>query len=164
MSQKQKIPSTSKTGLPADSPQNQKHFSTAETTMANDFPPSHLIPNEVAPEISSRELYFDRVAATWEEEHSEAEHDAALQALVSRFDLRPGQVVLDAGCGTGRLLPLILEKIGPGGELAIVQGVHVLSHQHALYREAHSLAYPRGDELVVACEYLDLDSQRLRLI
>ncbi len=145
MSQKQKIPSTSKTGLPADSPQNQKHFSTAETTMANDFPPSHLIPNEVAPEISSRELYFDRVAATWEEEHSEAEDDAALQALVSRFDLRPGQVVLDAGCGTGRLLPLILEKIGPGGELVAVDfSEKMLEIARKKYR-APNLVFSRAD-------------------
>lgn len=145
MSQKQKFPSTSKTGLPADSPPNQKHFSTAETTMANDFPPSHLIPNEVAPEISSRELYFDLVAATWEEEHSEAEDDAALQALVSRFDLRPGQVVLDAGCGTGRLLPLILEKIGPAGELLAVDfSEKMLEIARKKYR-APNLIFYRAD-------------------
>jgi demethylmenaquinone methyltransferase/2-methoxy-6-polyprenyl-1,4-benzoquinol methylase len=147
MSRKQKIPSTSKTGLPADSPQNQKHFSTAETTMANDFPPSHLIPNEVAPEISSRQFFFDRVARSWEEEHHEVEGecDQVLQALVNRFDLRPGQVVLDAGCGTGRLLPLILRKIGPGGELVAVDfSEKMLDIARKKYR-APNLIFYRAD-------------------
>lgn len=31
--------------------------------------------------------------------------------------LRPGQIVLDVACGTGRNFPLILEKIGPRGRL-----------------------------------------------
>lgn len=71
-------------------------------------------------EIKSREIFFDRMASVWEEEHNSAESELKLQALVSRFDLKPGQKVLDAGCGSGRLLPLILKRIGPAGKLTAV--------------------------------------------
>lgn len=36
---------------------------------------------------------------------------------VGSLDLRPGQAVLDVGCGTGRNFPYILEKIGSSGTL-----------------------------------------------
>ncbi|MDD8021246.1 MAG: class I SAM-dependent methyltransferase [Acidobacteriota bacterium] len=103
-------------------PQKQKLSPTARASLSSDSPQSHLRLDVLEREVSSRRLFFDQVARTWEEEHSnaEGEFDSALQALVGRFDLRPGQVVLDAGCGTGRLLPLILEKIGPSGQLVAV--------------------------------------------
>ncbi len=39
------------------------------------------------------------------------------RAAVERLALRPGDVVLDAGCGTGLSFPLIEERIGPEGRL-----------------------------------------------
>ena len=127
MSQKQKLSSAAEGGISAEPSQNLTNLAVSEQ------------------DISSRELYFDRVAATWEEEHSEAEVDSALQALVSRFDLRPGQVVLDAGCGTGRLLPLILREIGPGGELVAVDfSEKMLEIARKKYR-APNLTFCRAD-------------------
>lgn len=70
--------------------------------------------------LLSRRDFFDRVAEAWEEEHSRLEADTRLAAILERFDLKPGQVVLDAGCGTGRLVSFILQRIGPEGRLVAV--------------------------------------------
>lgn len=91
-------------------------------------------------EIKSREIFFDRIASAWEEEHNSAESELKLQALVSRFDLKPGQHVLDAGCGSGRLLPLILKEIGPPGKLTAID---LSSRMLEIARKKH-----RADNLV----------------
>lgn len=135
--------------------QKQKLSSTARASLSSDSPQSHLRLDVLEREVSSRRLYFDRVAAIWEEEHSEAEVDAALQALVSRFDLRPGQVVLDAGCGTGRLLPLILREIGPGGELVAVDFSEKMLEIARKKYQATNLVFCRADisQLKSPCQF-----------
>lgn len=77
-------------------------------------------PEDFSREVFRRKEFFDRVAEAWEEEHGRPEADAKLTGLLQRFDLKPGQLVLDAGCGTGRLVPLILKKIGVEGRLVAV--------------------------------------------
>jgi len=60
--------------------------------------------------------YFNDKAGTWDEVVAEKD-TARLRGLASRFSLSPGSTVLDAGTGTGILVPFLLETIGDTGIL-----------------------------------------------
>lgn len=59
--------------------------------------------------------FFSELAGEWEAGHSRADERADLARLVELFSLEPGDRVLDAGCGTGRLLPFLHSAVGPRG-------------------------------------------------
>jgi len=60
--------------------------------------------------------YFNRQAEIWDERIAEKD-SKKLASLAERLDIRRGDTVLDVGTGTGVLVPLLLEKIGPEGKL-----------------------------------------------
>ncbi|MFD3545171.1 class I SAM-dependent methyltransferase [Streptomyces sp. NPDC058655] len=57
--------------------------------------------------------FFGARAADWDRKFPE--DGPAFAAAVAEFGLRPGDRVLDAGCGTGRALPALRAAVGPTG-------------------------------------------------
>ncbi|WP_250404624.1 class I SAM-dependent methyltransferase [Streptomyces cellostaticus] len=62
--------------------------------------------------------FFGARAAGWDSRFPD--DGPAYAAAVAEMGLRPGDRVLDAGCGTGRALPPLRAAVGPGG---VVVGV-----------------------------------------
>ncbi|MFG2755251.1 class I SAM-dependent methyltransferase [Streptomyces wuyuanensis] len=57
--------------------------------------------------------FFGARAADWDVRFPD--DGPAFATGVDALDLRPGDAVLDAGCGTGRALPLLRRAVGPAG-------------------------------------------------
>nr|MDT0526710.1 SAM-dependent methyltransferase [Streptomyces sp. DSM 41633] len=57
--------------------------------------------------------FFTPRAAGWDSRYPD--DGPAYGAAVGRHGLRPGDAVLDAGCGTGRALPALRAAVGPQG-------------------------------------------------
>jgi len=61
--------------------------------------------------------------------------DQGRRELVARLAPRPGEVILDVGCGTGRNFEQILRRIGPGGRLIGIElSPEMLAQARALVR------------------------------
>ncbi|WEH38130.1 methyltransferase domain-containing protein [Streptomyces sp. AM 2-1-1] len=59
--------------------------------------------------------FFTERAAGWDARF--AGDGPAYASAVGLLGLRPGDAVLDAGCGTGRALPALREAVGPAGRV-----------------------------------------------
>ena len=58
--------------------------------------------------------WFDQLASKWDTTLTE-DVIARLRAIIASADIQPGAKVLDLGCGTGVLFPMLLEKVGRDG-------------------------------------------------
>jgi ubiquinone/menaquinone biosynthesis C-methylase UbiE len=84
-----------------------------------------------------------------------------LRAIVDRLDLRPGQRVLEIGCGHGVAATLVCERI-PGGRLTAVDSSPQMIDA-AARRNAAWVAAGTAEFLVAHLEALDLGARRFDL-
>jgi ubiquinone/menaquinone biosynthesis C-methylase UbiE len=68
----------------------------------------------------SRRAYFNEAASTWDEKYDTPELANFLGELVLKFGLEPGEKVLDAGTGTGILIPYLVRAVGPSGSITAI--------------------------------------------
>jgi ubiquinone/menaquinone biosynthesis C-methylase UbiE len=64
---------------------------------------------------AARRTAYTRDAAEYDRRTTA--HDLYRRMAVDALDLRPGDVVLDLGCGTGLCFAAVQERIGPGGTI-----------------------------------------------
>lgn len=81
--------------------------------------------------VRESQAFFGVRAATWDTKFGD--DLPAYAAAVHEIGLRPGAVVLDAGCGTGRALPALRDAVGPTGR---VLGLDVTPEMLAAARRA----------------------------
>ncbi len=60
--------------------------------------------------------FFDEHAQTWDKSNKKEEFTRVKQ-IVKMFDIQKGERILDVGCGTGILLPLLKESVGKNGKV-----------------------------------------------
>lgn len=80
-----------------------------------------------SPDSSQRIKYFDDLAPRWDSiMGSRTDRAQRLQEVFAMIDLPRGGRVIDAGCGTGVLLPLIRERIGTEGAITALDASAVM--------------------------------------
>ena len=89
--------------------------------------------------------FFNDIAQDWQREHAMEEQREELVAFSSHFEMKFGDKVLDIGCGTGRLLPIILDQVG---ETGLVVAADYSENMLVLSRAAKSA----GNLLYLQCD------------
>ena len=68
--------------------------------------------------MKQRKEFFEKLARDWDREHhTETEIERTKHFAARYLPLSPGERVLDIGCGTSRLVPHIMNRIGESGIL-----------------------------------------------
>ena len=87
---------------------------------------------------SDKQTYFNNLAARWDEIPRSEDYSAGVRRFVERACAGAAGRILDAGCGTGILLPAIL-AVCPGARTVIE-----LDFAEAMLRENAKLRDPRA--------------------
>ena len=92
--------------------------------------------------MADPQTFFGTRAASWDEKFPD--DGPRYEQAVRELGVHPGDVVLDAGCGTGRALPVLRAATGPAGT---VVGVDVTAEMLAEARARGRGELVRGDVL-----------------
>lgn len=99
--------------------------------------------------------FFSQLSGSWDEFHSEPGELDRLREFSRHFRLQAGDRVLDAGCGSGRLIPVVFDQIGCEGtlvELDFAKGMLAAAqekphgdHVRFVLGDLHHLTLPDGE-------------------
>ncbi len=64
---------------------------------------------------SKADFFDSEIESDWSSNDYTPEELAKLERIFQASELKPGDMVIEPGCGTGRLTKLIAERIGPSG-------------------------------------------------
>ena len=82
-----------------------------------------------------KEVFWDTEARDWEEAiQLDTDEMDRMSKVIPLFGLREGETVLDAGCGTGTLIPFLLKEVGRGG---CVYGLDLSQEMRQAARQKH---------------------------
>jgi ubiquinone/menaquinone biosynthesis C-methylase UbiE len=122
-----------------------------------------------------KRAFFSDLSGSWDDQHASPEERERLNIFAGHFRLQPGERVLDAGCGSGRLIPLICAMVGTSGslvELDFAPGMLAVGRRKPhggnvtfVQGDVHSLPFPdREFDKVIALALLPhLDDKRQAL-
>lgn len=68
--------------------------------------------------VEDDRAFFNRVAGEWDD--TRAVDAAKLKLLINMSGVAEGDLVLDVGCGTGVIIPLLVNAVGEGGHVTAV--------------------------------------------
>jgi len=65
----------------------------------------------------NKKSFFNQMAEIWDQRFYTPEMMERLAHLVAQFQLQKGAKILDAGAGTGGIIPFLLQAVGPAGSI-----------------------------------------------
>lgn len=106
--------------------------------------------------MENHRKYFDSIASEWDSLFSEEER---IKEAVDLMNISPYEIILDVGCGTGRLIPHLKKRLKNGGR------VFGLDLSLKMLLNAKMKKYSRLTEFVNGCaEYLPFKEKRFSRI
>jgi ubiquinone/menaquinone biosynthesis C-methylase UbiE len=102
----------------------------------------------------ARKQFFNEHAKSWldmfyknEETGQLDKHDKAFERLFSIVTLKPGNRVLDVGCGSGVLVPMVLERISPTGILYELDFAEKMIEENKNLHKAENIRFIIADAI-----------------
>lgn len=99
-----------------------------------------------------RKEFFNEHAGKWhhmwyrdEDTGRFDKHEKDFERLFSMTPLKPGDHVLDVGCGTGILAPMLLERTGPTGIIYELDFAEKMLEENKRLHKAQNIRFVRSD-------------------